>query len=112
MPSVMFVKSETEFTFRDVVSLLECRENMRFGCKTGNCGLCRVKVLSGMENITGKTLKEKRLFKLLGIEIKRCGWRASAKSGCLLARHNFLLTDNLAIEWCCLWRANENRKSH
>ena len=68
MPSVMFVKSETEFTFRDVVSLLECRENMRFGCKTGNCGLCRVKVLSGMENITGKTLKEKRLFKLLGIE--------------------------------------------
>ncbi|MGU5963350.1 2Fe-2S iron-sulfur cluster-binding protein [Klebsiella aerogenes] len=41
---------------------------MRFGCKTGNCGLCRVKVLSGMENITGKTLKEKRLFKLLGIE--------------------------------------------
>ncbi|MFI2829091.1 2Fe-2S iron-sulfur cluster-binding protein [Klebsiella aerogenes] len=41
---------------------------MRFGCKTGNCGLCRVKVLSGMENITDKTLKEKRLFKLLGIE--------------------------------------------
>ncbi|MEA8826264.1 2Fe-2S iron-sulfur cluster-binding protein [Klebsiella aerogenes] len=41
---------------------------MRFGCKTGNCGLCRVKVLSGMENITGKTLKEKRFFKLLGIE--------------------------------------------
>ena len=68
MPSIIFTKSETEFIFRDVISLLECRENMKFGCKTGNCGLCRVKILSGMNNVTGKTSKEKRLFKALGIE--------------------------------------------
>ncbi|MBU9844036.1 2Fe-2S iron-sulfur cluster-binding protein [Rahnella woolbedingensis] len=68
MPSVTFTKSETEFTFRDVISLLECRDNMKFGCKTGNCGLCRVKVLSGIENITSITTKERRLFKVLEIE--------------------------------------------
>ncbi|UJR53379.1 2Fe-2S iron-sulfur cluster-binding protein [Dickeya zeae] len=68
MPSVIFTKSEKEVTFRDVISLLECRDNMKFGCKTGNCGICRIKILSGMENITSRTSKEKRLFKALEIE--------------------------------------------
>ncbi|RNM05163.1 2Fe-2S iron-sulfur cluster-binding protein [Dickeya undicola] len=68
MPSVIFTKSEKEVTFRDVISLLECRDSMKFGCKTGNCGICRVKILSGMENITSRTSKEKRLFKALEIE--------------------------------------------
>ncbi|QIZ46166.1 2Fe-2S iron-sulfur cluster-binding protein [Dickeya zeae] len=68
MPSVIFTKSEKEVTFRDVISLLECHDSMKFGCKTGNCGICRIKILSGMENITSRTSKEKRLFKALEIE--------------------------------------------
>ncbi len=67
MPSVVFTKSKTIFNFEGAISLLECRENMTFGCKTGNCGICRVRVLSGMENITDKTVKENRLFDILGV---------------------------------------------
>lgn len=68
MPSITFMKSNTEYLFRDVIPLTECRENMKFGCKTGNCGICRVKIISGAENITRQTPKEKRLFKSLNIE--------------------------------------------
>lgn len=68
MPSVMFTKSKTIFNFEGVISLLDCREHMTFGCKTGNCGICRVRVLSGMENITDKTAKENRLFDVLGVK--------------------------------------------
>lgn len=91
MPSVRFMKSETEFTFRDVVSLIECRENMKFGCKTGNCGLCRVKILSGMENVTGKTLKEKRLFKVLDIDDQTVRLACQCKvSGDVILIENYL----------------------
>ncbi|WP_240775729.1 2Fe-2S iron-sulfur cluster-binding protein [Nissabacter sp. SGAir0207] len=61
------MKSKTEYLFRDVITLTDCRENMKFGCRTGNCGICRIRIISGKENITRPTSKEKRLFKALNI---------------------------------------------
>jgi ferredoxin len=68
MPKMTFVKAEVTVEFASSIPLLEMEAHIMFGCKSGNCGTCVVRVLSGERNLSSRTEKENRLFALLGDE--------------------------------------------
>ncbi|HLD00258.1 MAG TPA: 2Fe-2S iron-sulfur cluster-binding protein [Candidatus Nanoarchaeia archaeon] len=40
-----------------------CEElGVPFGCRSGNCGTCRIKVLQGMENLGSRNEQEEKMF--------------------------------------------------
>jgi ferredoxin len=66
MPTLTFVNAGVTVEFSGAVDLIEMEETVMFGCKSGNCGTCAIKVVSGAENLSGRTLRENRLFELTG----------------------------------------------
>ncbi|WP_084637569.1 2Fe-2S iron-sulfur cluster-binding protein [Paludibacterium yongneupense] len=65
MPILTFVKAGVSVEFTDAIDLIEIEDIIMFGCKSGNCGTCAIKVINGAENLTRKTAREDRLFELI-----------------------------------------------
>jgi ferredoxin len=68
MPTLSFVNADVTVDFDGSVALLDMEDYIMFGCKSGNCGTCAVRVVSGAENMSARTEKEERLFALIGKE--------------------------------------------
>ncbi|TJZ66835.1 2Fe-2S iron-sulfur cluster-binding protein [Chitiniphilus eburneus] len=66
MPTLRFVNTGTQVEFTGSVALIEMEDHIMFGCKSGNCGTCAVRIVSGGENLSEKTDREHRLFELTG----------------------------------------------
>ncbi len=54
--------------FDKKLSLKELDGILKFGCKAGKCGICRIRVLQGNDNISHKNDLEKMVFMHLKIE--------------------------------------------
>jgi ferredoxin len=39
-----------------------------FGCRSGRCGVCAIRVLSGGDTLSPRTAKEEQLLAMLGVE--------------------------------------------
>jgi ferredoxin len=62
---VRFINAEETVSFDGHVDLKELTDFITFGCRSGKCGICAVRVVSGGENVSPKTVNEERLFALL-----------------------------------------------
>lgn len=62
------VKKGTEFQH-----LLELYPSvpLKFGCRQGHCGACKIRITSGSHNISPKTKQEIKTIEKLGLEGKR-----------------------------------------
>lgn len=63
MPKIKFAKEKKTFQVKagdEFLNIYQRTANfpLKFGCKVGECGLCVIKILSGMENLTKKTKAE------------------------------------------------------
>ena len=67
MPSVRFVNAEEVVEFEGHVDLIEMDDFIAFGCRSGKCGMCAVRVVRGDDNLSPRTQNEERLFVLLGV---------------------------------------------
>ncbi|CUU59667.1 ferredoxin [Frankia sp. CcI49] len=68
MPSLKFVNADETVEFDGCVELIEMDDIITFGCRSGRCGICVVRIVSGGENLSPRTAREERLFGLLGEE--------------------------------------------
>lgn len=68
MPRLSLKPSDTHVEFAEKISLLDLDDLITFGCKSGKCGACRIRILEGGENISSLNDKEQRLFNLLDIK--------------------------------------------
>lgn len=66
MPSLKFVNADETVEFDGSVELTEMDDIITFGCRSGRCGICAVRIVSGEENLSPRTAREERLFELLG----------------------------------------------
>ncbi|CAO5154586.1 Ferredoxin [Frankia sp. AiPs1] len=66
MPSLKFVNADEKVEFDGYVDLTEMDDIITFGCRSGRCGICAVRIVSGGENLSPRTAREERLFELLG----------------------------------------------
>ena len=66
MPNLRFVNAGEMINFDGHIDLKEMGEFITFGCRSGKCGICAVRVVSGGDNLSPVTSNEKRLFTLLG----------------------------------------------
>lgn len=62
-PRVHFVLEDLEVEVPSGVKLVEVVDaagaDVTFGCRTGTCGTCRVKITEGMENLSAHTPEER-----------------------------------------------------
>lgn len=62
-PRVHFVLEDLEVEVPQGVRLVEVVDaagaDVTFGCRTGTCGTCRVKITRGMENLSAHTPEER-----------------------------------------------------
>jgi ferredoxin len=65
VPNLRFVNAEETVSFDGDVELKEMGDFITFGCRSGKCGICSVRVVSGAENMSPRTSNEERLFALL-----------------------------------------------
>ena len=68
MPSLRFVNAEEVVQFEGHVDLVEMDDFIAFGCRSGKCGMCAVRVMSGGGSLSPITQNEERLFALLGVD--------------------------------------------
>jgi ferredoxin len=66
MPTLTFERSAIQFEFESAINLLELEDYIMFGCKSGNCGTCVIKIIEGADNLSERTEREDRLFELTG----------------------------------------------
>ena len=79
MATVRFVSEGLEVDIESGVSLIELADevdcDITFGCKSGTCGTCRIRVVKGAENLTPMQADEREF--LLGF-----GAHADERLGC------------------------------
>ncbi|MFJ8627128.1 2Fe-2S iron-sulfur cluster-binding protein [Kitasatospora sp. NPDC093550] len=68
MPNLKFVNAEESVDFEGHVDLKEMGDYITFGCRSGKCGICAVRVVSGGDNLSPRTPNEERLFELLEMD--------------------------------------------
>jgi ferredoxin len=66
MPVLTFLNTGVKTEFVESIDLIELDDAIMFGCKSGNCGTCAIRIVDGAENLSTRTPKESRLFELLG----------------------------------------------
>ncbi|MCM3884207.1 2Fe-2S iron-sulfur cluster-binding protein [Frankia sp. R82] len=66
MPTLRFLSADEKVDFDDYVDLTEMDDIITFGCRSGRCGICAVRIVSGAENLSPRTSREESLFDLLG----------------------------------------------
>jgi ferredoxin len=66
MPILTFMNAGLSVEFSAPIDLIERDDAIMFGCKSGNCGTCAIRIVSGAENLSVRTQKESRLFELTG----------------------------------------------
>ncbi|MCC3767319.1 2Fe-2S iron-sulfur cluster-binding protein [Streptomyces sp. UNOC14_S4] len=67
MSNLRFVNAEESLEFDESVPLKDMVDYVTFGCRSGKCGMCMVRVEEGAHNMSPRTEKEERLFALLEI---------------------------------------------
>lgn len=65
MPTIVLNQS-ARIEFDGEKPLLELDDEILFGCRSGKCGICMIKVTHGIERISPRNEREERLLELLG----------------------------------------------
>lgn len=71
MPKLYFTLSDKTYSLSNGKELLEAYRQdssmpLRFGCCSGTCGTCAMKVISGQENLSRITKQEKETLRVTG----------------------------------------------
>ncbi len=56
---------QIEFQGRTRLAELDLGPEITFGCKSGKCGICAVRITGGAENVLPRNHREQRLLELL-----------------------------------------------
>jgi ferredoxin len=64
MAKITFVPAKCEYQVRTGSNLMDIPKihpdiSLNFGCRNGECGTCAIKIISGAENLTKQSEKEK-----------------------------------------------------
>jgi ferredoxin len=90
VPVLKFINAEETVSFDAAVDLRDMTDYITFGCRSGKCGICAVRVVSGAENLSPRTPREERLFELLEITDPdvRLACQSRAHGDCVLFEIN------------------------
>jgi ferredoxin len=77
------VDVEPGITLQEIATEVDC--DMTFGCRSGTCGTCRVKVLEGHQNISPMQLEEQEFLRGFGAQKdERLGCQMKIVGDCAL----------------------------
>ena len=62
------VKEGTELSY---LSFIDSTVPLKFGCRQGHCGVCKITVISGKENLSPETKQEKETLCRLKLDSHR-----------------------------------------
>jgi len=67
VPTVKFLNANEVVVFEGHVALSDMDDYIAFGCRSGNCGMCAVRIITGHNSLSPRTIKEERLLSLIGV---------------------------------------------
>ncbi|WGL59370.1 2Fe-2S iron-sulfur cluster-binding protein [Pigmentibacter sp. JX0631] len=86
-PIIYFVLEDMEVeapqgtSFQEIVD--SCGADVTFGCRTGTCGTCRIKIEKGIENISAMEREEKDFLESISAnKDERLGCQIKIKGNC------------------------------